>query len=31
MIAIGDKCLDGYATAKLLGVTMPSVDDAEKR
>ncbi|MEV6448466.1 hypothetical protein [Amycolatopsis sp. NPDC051716] len=31
LVVIGDKYLDGYATAKLLGVTMPEPDDTEGR
>jgi hypothetical protein len=30
LIAIGDKYLDGYATAKLLGVAMLSTDKTER-
>ncbi|WP_414941227.1 hypothetical protein [Amycolatopsis sp. cmx-11-51] len=30
LVVIGDKYLDGYATAELLGVTMPEPDDAER-
>ncbi|WP_410583727.1 hypothetical protein [Amycolatopsis sp. lyj-108] len=30
LVVIGDKYLDGYATAELLGVTMPEPDDTER-
>ncbi|UUV33587.1 hypothetical protein NQK81_09070 [Amycolatopsis roodepoortensis] len=30
LVVIGDKYLDGYATAELLGVTMPEPNDTER-
>ncbi|WP_233223133.1 hypothetical protein [Amycolatopsis sp. BJA-103] len=30
LVVIGDKYLDGYATAELLGITMPEPDHAER-
>ncbi|WET78978.1 hypothetical protein P3102_33905 [Amycolatopsis sp. QT-25] len=29
LVVIGDKYLDGYATAELLGITMPEPDETE--